>query len=245
MSLSRHGAPPSLGNAGDPEHLSPWSWLVLPLAVGIVLLVFGQLAPGPYGIWIAAEGWGMLELSHVALPLAGFVTGLGTLALAPLRRNRPLFAWVVLGSLACLTIAGEEASWGQHYLGWATPEAWRAINDQGETNLHNVSSWLDQKPRLLLELGVIVGGIGVPLAALARASIRQSRYAIILPPLVCLPSALLAEASRLAERLLDLARPGAYFFYRASEVQELYFYLFLLFYLIVLRRRLAVLGEEP
>ncbi len=192
MTLSRHGASLWRGNAGDPEHLSPWWWLVLPLAIGVVLLAFGQLAPGPCGIWIASEAWGLLELSHVALPLAGLVTGLSTLAMAPLRRNRPLFAWVALGTLACLYIAGEEASWSQHDLGWPTPEAWRAVNDQGETNLHNVSSWLDQKPRLLLELGVILGGIGVPLAALLRPSIRDSRYAIVLPPLACLPSALLA-----------------------------------------------------
>src|SRR3546814_4167282 len=54
-------------------------------------------------------------------------------------------------------MAGEEASWGQHYAGWLTPDNWQALNDQGETNLHNTSSWLDQKPRTLLEIGVIVG----------------------------------------------------------------------------------------
>ena len=58
-----------------------------------------------------------------------------------------------------------------------------------------------------LSLAFSFNGIGVPLAALARPSIRQSRYAIVLPPLACLPSALLAEASRLSERLLTWRGP--------------------------------------
>src|SRR3546814_19755347 len=95
-------------------------------------------------------------------------------------------------------MAGEEASWGRHYAGWLTPEGWQAINDQGETNLHDTSSWLDQKPRTLLEIGVIVGGIIVPLLALRRTAIREGRFALLLPPPVCLSVAVLAASS--AER---------------------------------------------
>src|SRR3546814_9825984 len=73
-----------------------------------------------------------------------------------------------------------EASWGQHYAGWLTPENWQALNDQGETNLHNTSSWLDQKPRTLLEIGVIVGGILIPMLALRRPALREGRFAIFL-----------------------------------------------------------------
>lgn len=35
--------------------------------------------------------------------------------------------------------AGEEISWGQRIFGWETPESIAAINDQNETNLHNVN----------------------------------------------------------------------------------------------------------
>src|SRR3546814_4054045 len=90
-------------------------------------------------------------------------------------------------------MAGEEASWGQHYAGWLTPENWQALNDQGETNLHNTSSWLDQKPRTLLEIGVIVGGILIPLLALRRPALREGRFALFLPPLACLPVAVRSE----------------------------------------------------
>ncbi len=35
---------------------------------------------------------------------------------------------------------GEEASWGQHWLGFGTPEELKSLNAQQETNLHNL--WL-------------------------------------------------------------------------------------------------------
>jgi hypothetical protein len=37
---------------------------------------------------------------------------------------------------------GEEISWGQRVIGWSTPESLKALNAQGETNLHNF--WLFQ-----------------------------------------------------------------------------------------------------
>lgn len=39
---------------------------------------------------------------------------------------------------AALLAAGEEASWGQWYFRWQTPDAWADLNQQGETNLHNL-----------------------------------------------------------------------------------------------------------
>jgi hypothetical protein len=33
------------------------------------------------------------------------------------------------------------------------------FNDQGENNIHNSSSWFDQKPRAILLLGMILGTI--------------------------------------------------------------------------------------
>ena len=35
--------------------------------------------------------------------------------------------------------AGEEISWGQRIIGWDTPDGWRDVNLQGETNLHNLN----------------------------------------------------------------------------------------------------------
>ncbi|MEM7224996.1 MAG: hypothetical protein AAF495_18605 [Pseudomonadota bacterium] len=230
----------ALNSAAVPasDRLPAWSWLWLPLVVAVILLVLGHAAPDFYAVWIGSESRGILELSHVLLPLAGLVVALRTVTLPVLRGQPWLYAWIGFAALACLYIAGEEASWGQHYFGWVTPESWQALNDQGETNLHNTSSWLDQKPRSLLELGVIVGGIIVPIVALWRPKIRQTWFGVVLPPLICLPVAVLAEFARMTERLLKALTDGAYLFNRASEVQELYFFYFILLYLIVLRRRL-------
>ena len=41
-------------------------------------------------------------------------------------------------ALLCLLAAGEEISWGQRLLGLETGEAFRKLNYQGETNLHNL-----------------------------------------------------------------------------------------------------------
>ncbi len=225
----------------DPDRLPRIWWLWLPLAVALALLLLGQYAPRFYDHWIGSEDRGMLELSHVVVPLASMLLAIRILFMPQLREIRALYGLVALIAIACLYIAGEEASWGQHYLGWATPEGWQAVNDQGETNLHNISSWFDQKPRALLEAAIVIGGILVPLFALWKPQLRQGRFALVLPPLACLPVALLAEVSKLTDRLADFLGPAAHLFRRASEVQELYFYLFILLYLIILRRRLVEL----
>ena len=46
----------------------------------------------------------------------------------------------------------EEVSWGQHYLNWETFEIFKVLNNQGETNIHNISNLFDQLPRSILTL---------------------------------------------------------------------------------------------
>ncbi len=223
--------------AHGPEGLSPWYWLWLPIGLVLALFVSGQVFPAFYSAWISSER-GVLEFLHVAIPVASLALAVLTLRLSAVRGHRLLWLWLGLAAVGSLYVAGEEASWGQHYLNWSTPEYWQGINDQRETNLHNVSSWLDQKPRALLEVGVVVGGLVVPIAALRWPNIRRTRYAIILPPLICLPSAALAEITRMLERVFGFFDIGIVLFQRTSEVQETYFYIFILLYLVVLRRRL-------
>lgn len=225
---------------GEPDRLSLWWWLVLPLFLAAGLSLTAQAAPEVYERWVTEEH-GLLELGQLAMMVSACVLAVRILFLPALGTRPLLAAWVGLAALSTFYIAGEEASWGQHYFDWDTPAFWSAVNDQGETNLHNISSWLDQKPRLVLEAGVILGGIVIPLAALWRPRIRRLPGAVILPPLECLPAAVLAELARFSERILDALGYQVYPFHRPSEVQELFFYLFILLYLVTLYRRLSVI----
>lgn len=218
------------------EQLPALLYLWLPLAIAAVLALTWHLHPDFYRAYMVGEA-GILEATHVLVPLISIVVCLRILMLPEVRADRLVFIWILLGMLGSLYIAGEEASWGQHYAGWLTPETWQAINDQGETNLHNTSSWLDQKPRTLLEIGVIVGGIIIPLLALRRPSIRKGRFSLFLPPLVCLPVAVIGEVAKMWERLQSTGLWDTALFYQASEVQELYLSLFILLYLMVFRNR--------
>ena len=226
-------------SAAPSDRLPSWCWLWGPLILAMLLAIVPHFDRDWYEVWITGERHGVLEASQVLLVLAGLVVALRILMLPALRSRPWLYLWVGFAAAACFYIAGEEASWGQHYLQWDTPEYWAALNDQGETNLHNTSSWFDQKPRILLELGVIVGGILIPLWALYQPGLRRQPFGIILPPLLCLPVAVLAEFARTWERIVDLTEGSFHLFGRSSEVQEFYFYLFVLLYLLVLRRRLV------
>lgn len=75
-----------------------------------------------------------------------------------LRGRRPvlfLAATVVLGALY-LGAAGEELSWGQHFLGFSSPEFFRAHNAQHETNLHNMVVKGVKINRLVFGTGLLI-----------------------------------------------------------------------------------------
>jgi hypothetical protein len=225
---------------GNPDTLPVAVWLVLPLASALVLAAIEIWYPRWAVVWIHSEN-GALEMIHFLMMLGAAILALRILAMPHLYGSPWLALWAAIAALGSLYVAGEEISWGQNLFGWLTPEFWRAINDQGETNLHNVSSWLDQKPRALLEAGVIVGGILLPLLALRYPRIRQGRFGLIVPPLACWPSAVLAEVTYRFDLAGDFWGKSSPFG-RESEVQELFFYFFILLYLVVFRRRLRRLG---
>jgi hypothetical protein len=226
------------GGPNGTDHLPSWFYLWMPILVMILVWGIGKFDYDFYQSYIGTEK-GLLEFTHVLMPLISAIVCVLILRMPEARNDRLIFGWIVIALVGNVYLAGEEASWGQHFVGWLTPEYWQALNDQGETNLHNTSSWMDQKPRTLLEIGIIVGGIIIPIAALFKPEIRSGRYAIFLPPLACLPIAVLAEFSRIWERMFKVGITDFEVFVRASEVQEFYFALFIFAYLLVFRRRLA------
>ena len=177
---------------------------------------------------------GPIELMQWVVITLALLVCLATLVKIPVKVQPFLFGWVAVASLACFYISGEEVSWGQHFLNWDTPSYWAAVNDQQETNLHNTTAWLDQKPRLILMIGIILGGIVFPLLQKFKPGLLPSRYAVIYPPMSLMVVSLLVIGPYTLDKIADV-------FARVSEVQELYMYYFILLYMLVLRRRIMAL----
>jgi len=89
-----------------------------------------------------------------------------------IRYRRLTILWSVIFCLGCIYFLGEEISWGQHLGGWETPETWQEVNEQNETNSHNISGWLDQVPRTVLTIGIICGGVVYPLLRRGKSKNR-------------------------------------------------------------------------
>jgi len=147
---------------------------------------------------------------------------------------RVLRPWLVLMILGSVYFAGEELSWGQHIVEWNTPEYWSRVNDQGETNFHNTSSLLDQFPRTLLTIAVLLGGALAPVYRKFR-KIELNRMRVwywVLPTIECLPTAC----------LVLLIRPMVFIlgadFVPAGEMKEIAIALFILVYLNSIRNQL-------
>lgn len=147
--------------------LPQWLWLYFPPAMLPVLSLIYFIAPDTFAAIMAKDqqtGWALVEHATIIILVPGIYAGLSLLArhhqvLPGLWIKLYLLAW----TLACIYFAGEEASWGQWLFQWQSPEWFIENNEQQETNLHNLSSWLNQKPRALVELWIAIAGLIVPL----------------------------------------------------------------------------------
>lgn len=237
---------------GYPGRPPAWLWAALAPALVAATLLLRWLAPAAYPAWESETGPVELGTALLLLPAVAF-------SVAIVRRRaalpaRALTAWFALAGAGCLYLAGEELSWGQHLIGWETPEWLATVNDQGETNLHNVSSWLDQKPRTLLELWVLAA-LAIACAGLRRgkAPDPENPWHWYWPGPHVIPGALLAVLVRLPERVeswTEWIRPVPLNI-RLSELQEFCFAVVLLVYVwdvcsrLESRRRAGAIPARP
>ena len=227
----------------DPGWSEAWWWLGIPLAVA--LFVTGSFGPDAewHRQWVTAES-GILETAQFILMVIGFVIAV-QLLFDPFVRRRPLvLAVTVLAALACLFIGGEEVSWGQHIFFWQDAGLVTAVNDEGELSLHNMNKGFERAPRALLETGVFVGGLLIPLLCAFGPSLRQSRMALFLPAAALVPAALFAALFKGSDLLAKYQDVPVGLAARPSEVTEFYLYFFMLAYLIVFERRVRALGMD-
>jgi hypothetical protein len=198
------------------------------------------VAPAFYEAHVLPEGFGFLELTQFLLASAAAIGCFLALRYEVVKGSRLLWLAVLFFALAAFYIAGEEHSWGQHFFNWNTPAYWSDINRQQETNLHNTSAWFNQRPKLLFDAAMFVGGLVVPFIQQWTGYFRQPLLALLTPPLAIAPAALIALSFKVVDDIgKDLL--GSPIYTRPSEVVETFQYLYMLYYVIVLRRRLAAL----
>ncbi len=216
------------------DNLSKTWWLYVPLAA-MALQIPMEIFLSHDVLMLLHSEQGPHEFFEFLILIAAFFVAVSTL-LRMDRKEKWLAAWVALAAVCCFYVAGEEVSWGQKFVQWSTPEFWTHYNDQGETNLHNTSSWFDQKPRILLLIGVIGGGLLLPLARRYKPALLPKKLEIIYPPEILWVTAFITFTVEAGDKLSHAL--GAPVFARGSEVVELYLFYFVLLYLVILRRRI-------
>jgi hypothetical protein len=232
-------------NSGKLNDLSLWWAVGIPAAMLVLTLYAYFTSPELMMLLIRRDehpdGGGIAENGTVLVLLPGIAAGIAVLWNHRQRLPWWLVGWLLGWVLACIYFAGEEASWGQHYLRWATPETLQSLNDQNETNLHNVSHWLDQKPRSLVELWMVFAGLLAPLIRRLRptalwAERDWARWfwptRIAMPTTIAFLLSLAVAIIAKKTGRVDLHQLGS------NELREFYLAVFLSGYLLSLWHRL-------
>lgn len=227
-------------NAWSPDRSDAWWTAYLPILMIAVIVAIQFAAPDFYRAHVLPEGYGFLELTQFVLAAGASILCFMALSFQVVKNSRLLWFAVLFFAIAAFYIAGEEHSWGQHFFQWNTPSYWSEINRQQETNLHNTSAWFNQRPKLLFDNAMYIGGLLIPFIQLWTGPFRRPLLALLTPSLAIAPVALIALTFKLIDtvgkNVLD-----APIYTRPSEVTETFQYLYMLYYVIVLRRRLSAL----
>lgn len=226
--------------------LSVWFWLGLPLILYFGLYALRALTSQHFYDQYILHELGFTEQATLATLIVTLLVGLLVLARTARLGEPKLLIFYTLFWLGCFYFAGEEASWGQHLLGWHTPAEWDTINNQDETNLHNLSglagSLLDQLPRNLLGVAALIGGVIIPLVRRARnRHYHNGSFAWwIMPSPICIPAALIAALGTVPQKISKAVAGDVVWPMNidAGEVKELMIAAFLLIYITAVWIRL-------
>lgn len=231
------------------------SWLWLWLVLLLLAAQFGTKAlvsdDAIYTAIFETE-FGVVELLTAILLLPAAALALMSARLF-WRAGQAIEAILLVGfALACLFLCGEEVSWGQHVFQWSSPDYFVDNNIQGETNLHNMEYFNKKVLKLVVIIGIAVGGLVVPILARIQPGLfgpGANRIARFMPTHVVVPTAIIVLVSHIGVKVLlnrygiDTARDVIGISVR--EMTELYISIFFFLYALSLYRRVArPLGES-
>jgi len=218
------------------NYISKIFWLWIPVLFVLLQGVLEMILPHAIMSASLSENGPHEILQFVIILSAAFIAGFYFIS-RNANRNIIYKIWFGLAFICCVYVAGEEVSWGQHFFNWGTPETWTAVNDQQETNLHNTSSWLDQKPRLILMFGIVFGTLIVPALISKNILKLPDTLKTLVPAKELSLLAFLIIGTHILDKILNALDIN--FFARYSEVQEILLFYFVLLYLINLYHRLS------
>lgn len=138
------------------------NWLVL-WGIGLLAMLIPVIASqmGPEAVeWMVVSPFGFSENIVTFFIIFGVAYAI---AIARLPSATHLRGWMVVYAIALIFFAGEDQNWFQYWIGAEVPDYFLAHNKEKEINLHNINSWFNQKPRLVVELWALIACTLVPL----------------------------------------------------------------------------------
>ncbi len=210
-------------------------WLYTPIIIFLLPYISNLLNFNSDAIY---NEFGIIENLTVIFLIIGFVFGLRIIWNE--HKNKWRKFWYILIILVTILFAGEEMSWGQHYFGWETSDAWKKGNTQDETNLHNLSSFnylFSRLPNMLLSRAAWFGGCIIPIIFLLL-KIKFNNKSInhwIWPSYTSIPTSILAYAVGLPVNIAREFKFELIPFLKIGEGQskECFLALFICIYLII------------
>lgn len=211
-----------------------WLILLLPFLILISGLATGLMGKSVY-LWFTGEDW-LAENLQVILNGVAML-----LALLVVRRYQQLGDTLIVTLylfLCCglIFLVGEEISWGQRIFGWSTEGVFAEINDQNETNLHNIVG-IDAAFKWVQLLVGAYGFLGLLVGRLQLPTRWRRLLAAIIPPVSLLPYFTLLFFWKLYRNLVQMPRRWEFRLAEFNEVLELIFALGILLFMVFQLRK--------
>ncbi|WP_157845965.1 hypothetical protein [Kiloniella litopenaei] len=229
----------SANNADNLTDFSKLYWMWMPLLMVVVMVIGRTIFPdwAEYEYYIESERRGIVENAAFVLLVPAVVFGFLAWRMRANLPSKYLGHWLMLCTIAVFIAAGEEASWGQHWFQWETPEGLAAINDHNETNFHNTLNGHDTTIKSIIMIGMAIGTIVIPLIIkfgyMAKPAMGSALYWLF-PTVVGLPVTIYCLISRVLRQLFQKwtrLDEHMYFDMDLNELSEFYVACFLFFYL--------------